>query len=290
METPRARSAPRADASARRGVHGVEPRLVAQVAFTEWTRDGRLRHPSYQGLREDKPAKSVVREKAKSPPGEPAGTRARRSLPARRVASSREPATKDPAGAESIAGVRVTHPDRVLFSESGVTQRDLARYFESVADRILPHLAGRPLSLVRCPDGADKPCFFQKHVGPAFPSSVGRIEVREETGKGVEMPAVDALGALVGLVQIGALEIHPWGSRAPELEKPDVITIELDPGPGVAWGEGIAAAVRVRDVLRALELESFPKLTGGKGVHVVAPIVPQRSWDEVKAFARAVAQ
>jgi len=247
----------------------VEPRVVVEVAFTGWTADGRLRHPSCQGVREDKAAPEVHRERAVAA--------AARRPPPRKVAR--------PA-------VTFTNPDRVLWPKGvagvgpphDVTKADLANYYEAVAAHVLPHVAGRPLTLVRCPRGAAATCFYQKHVAQTFAKPVRSWRVKEARGSG-DYVGVDDLEGLLTLVQFGALELHPWGSRGDDLEHPDRLVIDLDPGPDVAWSRVVAAAVRLRDVLRILGLESFPRTTGGKGLHVVVPIEPRGSWNELKTFA-----
>jgi bifunctional non-homologous end joining protein LigD len=268
--------------------HWVKPELVAQVSFSEWTSDGKLRHPAFQGLREDKPADSVVRELPvttadettddKTAPDKERTARAPRSTPsAKRTAEA------------TVAGVRLTHADRVLYPSHGTTKLDLARFYESIAKWILPHLEDRPTTLVRCPEGAHKTCFYQKHVGYWAPESLRRVKIQEKRKVG-EYLVVDSLASLIGLVQIGILEIHTWNSVVKRLEQPDRVVFDLDPGPGVEWTQVIECARLIRDALHSLELESFVKTTGGKGLHVVAPLVPGPSWDETSAFARAVAE
>jgi bifunctional non-homologous end joining protein LigD len=247
----------------------VRPELVAQVAFTEWTRDGRLRHPAFLGLREDKDAKEVVRERPSAPP----------------ASAAKGPA---PTG-DVVAGVRLTHPERVLYPGQGVTKRDLALFYESVADAILPELRDRPLSLVRCPDGVGKACFFQKHATAGFTGSgLTRVPIRE-TKKVGEYLVVNDLSGLITLVQMGTLELHTWNARAAALETPDRIVFDLDPDPSLGWPAVMAAAREVKARLDALSLRSFLKTTGGKGLHVVAPLVPEASWAEANAVARAIA-
>jgi bifunctional non-homologous end joining protein LigD len=258
--------------------HWVKPELVAQVSFSEWTSDGKLRHPAFQGLREDKPADSVVRERPATTEDE-----MKRTAPARR---SSRPAK---ATAEAVvAGVRLTHADRVLYPSHGTTKLDLARFYESIAKWILPHLEDRPTTLVRCPEGAHKTCFYQKHVGYWAPESLRRVKIQEKRKVG-EYLVVDSLASLIGLVQIGILEIHTWNSVVKRLEQPDRVVFDLDPGPGVEWAQVVECARVIREALHTLELESFVKTTGGKGLHVVAPLVRGPSWDEASAFARAFA-
>ena len=266
--------------------HWVKPELVAQVSFSEWTGDGKLRHPAFHGLREDKPASAVVRERpvlveeeTKDDPTPP------RKRPAR---ASPRPSAKSGIEAE-VAGVRLTHADRVLFPTHGTTKLDLARFYESIARWILPHLEDRPTTLVRCPEGAHKTCFYQKHVGYWAPETLRRVKIQEKRKVG-EYLVVDSLASLIGLVQIGILEIHTWNSVVRHLEEPDRVVFDLDPGPGVAWAQVIECARLIRDALHGLELESFVKTTGGKGLHVVVPLVPGASWDETSTFARTVAE
>ncbi|HEY7541895.1 MAG TPA: DNA ligase D [Methylomirabilota bacterium] len=266
--------------------HWVKPELVAQVSFSEWTSDGKLRHPAFQGLREDKPAEAVVRELPVAVENETtvSETPARRAGPPPRAARSTKRGTEP-----SVAGVRLTHADRVLFPPHGTTKLDLARFYESIADWILPHLEDRPTALVRCPEGAHHKCFYQKHVGYWAPESLRRVKIQEKRKVG-EYLVVDSLASLIGLVQIGILEIHTWNSTVRHLEQPDRVVFDLDPGPGVAWALVIECARLIQDTLRGLKLESFVKTTGGKGLHVVAPLAPGPSWDDTSTFARAVAE
>jgi len=258
----------------------VRPELVAQVAFTEWTKDGRLRHPSFRGLREDKPAREVIRE---SPQNAPKGRQTA-------VRKTKEDAPRGAKADESVvAGVRLTHPDRVLYPRQGVTKRDLALFYESIADCILPHLEGRPTSLVRCPEGLGKECFYQKHATKGEAEGLRRVKIRERT-KVAEYLVVDDLKGLIALVQMGILEIHTWNSHAQALERPDRVVFDLDPGPGVEWPAVVEGARRVKARLEAEGLKSFVKTTGGKGLHVVTPLDPAPGWDEASAFAREVAE
>jgi bifunctional non-homologous end joining protein LigD len=188
-----------------------------------------------------------------------------------------------------IAGVRVSHPDRVLFEELGLTKAALARYYESIAEWILPDLRGRPLSLVRCPQGPGEGCFYQKHIDAAWSDEIERVAVPEGDGEGI-YASVGTPGALVGLVQKGVIELHVWGSTTRDLGKPDRMVFDLDPDPDVPWREVMAAARFTRERLEAIGLASFAKTSGGKGLHVVVPLTPRHGWDEVKEFSRAVAE
>ncbi|MBV8203236.1 MAG: DNA ligase D [Acidobacteria bacterium] len=288
-----------------RGAHWVDPKLVCEVAFTEWTRDGFLRHPTYQGLREDKDAREVRRElpeappAAAAPPGRTAAPRRAASAKAT-AAAKRATAGKDahggpqrPAGARSqaaeVAGVRLTHPDKVLYPDRKLTKRDLAQYYERIARWVLPQLANRPLVLVRCPEGQAGECFYHKHVGEQFPETVLRVAV-EEGGKTVSYGAIDSLPGLISLVQMGVLEVHIWGAHRDDVERPDYAVFDLDPDVGLPWEQVVQAALGLRDQLAGTGLRSFLKSTGGKGLHVVLPLSRRHTWDEVKGFTRAVAE
>jgi bifunctional non-homologous end joining protein LigD len=183
--------------------------------------------------------------------------------------------------------VRISHPDRVVYPEQGVTKVALARYYEAIAGHIQPHLRSRPAVLVRCPEGIDHECFYQKHAGDWAPPSLRRVRIREKTKTGDYLVVEDVAG-LVGLVQMGVLEFHTWNVHADHLETPDRLVFDLDPGPDVPWGAVVTAARLVRSALEAHGLESFVKTTGGKGLHVVSPIKPGPGWAACIAFARRV--
>ena len=266
-----------------RGAHWIRPDLVVDVEFTEWTRDGVLRHPVFRGLREDRnPAE--IRLSGETVPS----AAVRLELSPRNGKMHKSPRPRIDSDS-SVAGIKLTHPDRILYPEQGVTKLHLARYYEHVADRILPHVQNRPLTLVRCPEGAGKGCFYQKHPPEGLSDAVRRVPIEESAGPATYL-FVDSLPGIVALVQIGALEIHCWGSRVDALETPDLLVFDLDPGPGVTWVRLIEAARTLSARLDALGLHAFPKLTGGKGLHLVVPIVPEHDWDLVKAFTRAVAE
>ncbi len=285
LDSMRQADPPFADAPARkdRQTHWVRPELVAQITFTDWTEDHLLRHPSFQGLREDKPARSVQLERAATPGGKQSG----RAQAAKKTHRSKTTRQTDPQSV--AAGVRLSHPDRVLYQEQGITKLGLATYYVEIADWILPHVAHRPLSLFRCPEGQKNDCFFQKHVRPGTPEALGRVEITERSKK-QQYLVVESAAGLVALVQMGVLEIHPWGARSDDVERPDRLVFDLDPGPGVPWSRVIEAAHQVRDRLDRLGLACFVKTTGGKGLHVVVPLRRRAAWPEAKAFAKAVAE
>jgi bifunctional non-homologous end joining protein LigD len=183
------------------------------------------------------------------------------------------------------APVRLTHPAKVLDEESGLTKQMLADYYWAVAEEMLPHIADRPLSLVRCPEGSGKPCFFQKHVNAMLPPGIGSVDIADKNGKVEPYITLSTAEALTGLAQMGVLEVHPWGSVNKDLERPDRLIFDLDPDETLAWNVLTGAAAEVRKRLKALGLESFLKTTGGKGLHVVVPIAPKLEWPAAKEFA-----
>lgn len=221
-------------------------------------------------------------------PADTVGSSRRASAP-RRSAASRRKASAQPPRDSTIAGVTISNIARMLFPECGLTKGDLAAYYEKVAEHMLPFLRDRPLSVVRCPKGPAGKCFFQKHLGDTFIEPIKAIRVEEEEGP-ADYLGVGSTRGIVTLVQFGVLEVHPWGATAANPDKPDLLTIDLDPGPGVKWDAVRGAAERVRVHLEAVGLECFLKTTGGKGLHVVVPLRPHATWDEAKAFCAAIAR
>ena len=189
----------------------------------------------------------------------------------------------------NLRNLRLTHPNKILDEASGMTKLDLARYYLDIADKMLPYIAHRPLSIVRCPEGSAKPCFFQKHAGISLPEGVKTIAVpNHKTGTQEEFLTVDSAQGLLSLAQMGVLEIHTWGSKDRQLEKPDQIVFDLDPDTTIDWPTLASAAQELRKRLRALDLESSLKSTGGKGLHLIVPIAPRHSWAVVRDFAHQV--
>ena len=256
--------APRA---VRRGAHWIEPELVAEIAFAEFTNEGILRHPSFIGLREDKPAREVTLEKAKH---------------------LKASETKRPS-AESL-GIKISNRDRVIYPDDGLTKGQLADYYAAVEALMMVDTANRPISLVRCPQGRAKKCFFQKHDSGSFGPDVKHVPVKEKKG-GTEdyLYIADAKGLLT-LVQMGTIEVHGWGSRVKPLEKPDRLVFDLDPDVGLDFGDVRSAAVRLKELLADLGLVSFPMVTGGKGLHVVVPLDASVPWPKVTDFAERFAR
>lgn len=258
-----------------RGLHWVRPELVAEVRFTEWTRDGILRQPAFLGLREDKPASEVQREV-------PA------AAPQARVSPEEQQAVREEV-ARRLMKLRLSNPDKVLYPDQGVTKRGLAEYFAAVADWVLPDLVGRPLTLLRCPDGHHGGCFFQKHAGGRLPPGLRTVDIPEK-GKDEPYLYIDDLEGLFGLVQMGVLEIHTWGAHADRVEAPDRMVFDLDPAEDLPYARVIEAAFAVRARLDDLGLRAFVRTTGGKGLHVVVPLTRRHDWEQVKGFSHAVAK
>jgi bifunctional non-homologous end joining protein LigD len=258
------KSAPSFDSPPKeKGVTWVRPSLVAEVAYAERTNEGILRQASFMGLREDMPAKSVGEERAQEPPSAPQ--------------------------ADQVLGVKISHPDRLIWPKLGIPKIELARYIETVGERLLAHLKDRPLSLVRCPEGVEGQCFYQRHL--MMGRSPGHLQTvrRERSSKGAYIYAA-SLEAVVSAVQNGAIEFHTWGATVPDLRHPDRITLDLDPDEKLPWKLLVEGTLLTKALLDALGLKSFLKTTGGKGLHVVAPIEPRLGWDEVKAFTRRIAE
>jgi bifunctional non-homologous end joining protein LigD len=242
----------------------VKPVVVVEVSFSEWTPDGHVRHPSFKGVRSDKPAKAITREKA--------------MMSAGAVATSPKVASK--------TKVKVSNPDRVIDPTTGLTKLDLVRYYESVAPWILPHLKGRPVSFVRAPTGITGQLFFQKHPESRMPG-VTALDPALWPGHG-SLLAVESLEALLAAAQANVVELHTWNSTVKMIDFPDRIVFDLDPGEGVSWGHVQESAVLMRAMLDALGLASWVKTSGGKGLHVVVPIATKLAYDVVKNFSQAV--
>ena len=247
-------SAPRAEV---RGAHWLRPRLVAEIAFTEMTNEGTLRHPSYLGLREDKKPEAVVVE-----------------TPQHDIAP---------------LAVPISNRERVIYPESQITKGQLADYYAAVAPLLLPWMGSRPISLVRCPQGRAKKCFFQKHDAGSFGVAVRHVGIREKDGHEEPYLYVDTPEGLMTCVQMGTVEFHGWGARIEDVEKADRLVFDLDPDDGLDFEAVRAAAFQFREILSAIGLKTFPMLTGGKGVHVIAPLTPRAEWPQVKDFAHRLA-
>jgi bifunctional non-homologous end joining protein LigD len=267
LETDQSPFDPPLAGAARRGVRYVRPELVAEVDFRAWTGDGNLRHAAFRGLREDKDAREVTGE----------------GLPETPI----DPTPKDDP--PPVRTIRLTNPERIYWPKEGITKSGLADYYTEVWPWIAPHVTGRPLALLRCPDGIDGQQFFQKHEWKGMNAAILRVPDPADP-KDAPSLAIADLDGLIALVQSAALEIHPWGSTLADWERPDRIVIDLDPGDGVQWVDLVAAAQDVRLRLQEAGLEPFAKTSGGKGLHVVAPLTPKAAWPSVKTFCRDLAR
>ncbi|MFZ7127639.1 MAG: DNA ligase D [Desulfobacterales bacterium] len=270
LDARRQGKSPFGDPPRMQGLTWVAPELVTEVEFAEWTREGVLRQAAFKGLREDKPAREVLLEK---PPG-------RAPAAARGAVDTHAPVETD---------VRLTNPNRILFPGSGFTKADLLRHYRTVAERMLPYLELRPLTLVRCPDGMEADCFYQKHGTRSLPEGLETLPIREKDRERRYLYITGGHG-LMALAQISALEIHPWGSHVDDPDRPDTIVFDLDPDPGLAWEHTLQAAWYLRGLLQGAGLESFVKTSGGKGLHVQLPIRRGPDWPAVKAFAAGIAR
>jgi len=261
---------PRAE---RKGAHFIRPELIAEIAFTEFTGDGILRHPSFIALREDKPARQVVRERPQ------------------KLAKAQKKG--DRATAESF-GVKISNPERIVYPEDGLTKKDLADYYAGIEALMMVDAARRPITLIRCPQGRGKKCFFQKHDSGAFGEHVKQIAIEEKKGDVQDYLWFEDVRGLLTCVQMGTIEFHGWGSRTDKVEYPDRLVFDLDPDVGLDFERVKDAALRLRALLGDLGLTTFPLLSGGKGIHVVVPLDASADWPTVKSFAerftRAIAQ
>ncbi len=256
-------------------VHWVKPTLLCEVSFTEWTADGRIRHPSFQGLREDKSASQVRKETPVAPV---------------KKARTTEAAVKKASGAENLVlhGITITHPGRVISDTGHITKGELAEYYAAVAGLMLPQIARHPLSLLRCPSGVDKQCFFQRNPGKGLGDDVRPFEFRNK-GKTYEYLYIEDERGLLELIQMGAVELHPWGASVDSIDCPDRMIFDLDPAPELPFEALKLAAQDLRQRLHSKGLESALKCTGGKGLHVTVPLSAKDSWAIVKGFAAALA-
>ncbi|MDC0710337.1 DNA ligase D [Stigmatella sp. ncwal1] len=275
------------DAQPRPGAVWVKPKYVAQVHFTEWTTDGRLRHPVFQGLRTDKKPQEVVREQVPSPRKAATKSKAPRKSGARRAPSAlsaRATRAKAPPETEELA--RLTHGERVLFPQEGLTKRDVFEYYREAAPLLLPVLANRPLAVQQWPAGIQAPGFF-RHELSGMPDWLPTLRVKHEA-KMLEHVNVQSLDALLWLANQSALTLHIWSSHAPKLAQPDWVVFDLDPGKG-RWEDLISVATALREKLEELGLESLPKTSGKRGLHVLVPLAPGHTYAQTQRFAEKIA-
>jgi bifunctional non-homologous end joining protein LigD len=274
--------------AAKENAKWVRPELVAQIAFAAWSKDNQVLRASFKSLREDKPSADVVRESPMAGVMPSIAASEPAKIAASRDAVGRRPEKIPP---EKPTDLAITRPNKVLDGKSGMTKQQLAEYYAAVAERMLPHIAGRPLSVLRCPNGVGEPCFFQKHVSPGLPNGIGSISIANKKTSGKkDFLTLKTTEGLIGLAQLGVLEIHPWGSKNDSLERPDRIIFDLDPDEAIAWPVLAAAALDLRSQLKQFNFTSFLKGTGGKGLHVVLPIEPEHEWPIIKQFSRSLVQ
>jgi bifunctional non-homologous end joining protein LigD len=305
-ETARSPFAEEPTERSRTKVHWVRPELIAECNFSEWTSEGIVRQASFVSLRSDKPAREIVHEAPGDPgdddgdgAGHAAGSSAKNTA-ARRTAAKRATKSGERSASparqsdeplkegDTVSGVRISHPARMIDKSIGFAKRDLIRYFERIAPALLPHVKGRPVALVRAPEGIDGELFFQKHsnrLSIPFVTSHEGLDPNHPP-----LITLDSEQALVGAAQMGTIELHTWNSVAANIEKPDRIVFDLDPDPKLGWDRMIEAAQLTRELLAELGLQSWCKTSGGKGLHVVVPLARHGGWDEAKAFAQAAAQ
>jgi bifunctional non-homologous end joining protein LigD len=257
-----------------RAMHWVEPKLVGEVAFSEWTADGHLRHPSFQGLRADKLASAIIEE---------------RPISAKAVSRKKAGEKSSAADPDTVAGIAVSHGGRTVDAQSGITKRELVAYYETIAPLMLPHLEDRPVSLVRAPNGIDGQHFFQKHLNQIKIPHIRELDPSFFPGH-PPLIAIDSVEGLVACAQMNVIEFHTWNATTADMIHPDRMVFDLDPGEGITWEQIVQATELTHAMLDELGLESVLKTSGGKGLHVVVPVAPHYSWDAVKDFSQAVVQ
>ncbi|WP_252273341.1 DNA ligase D [Pseudomonas subflava] len=261
-----------------RGVSWVEPQLVAEVEFAEWTNEGIVRQAAFVSLRSDKSASEIVRERPRQP-----------EQATKKPAKPAAKASKGKPGRQDIAGVSISNPQRVIDPESGSTKLELAQFYAGVADWLLPYLDNRPVSLVRAPDGVGGEQFFQKHAERLAIPNIKHLDKSLDPGH-ARLMEIDSLPALIGAVQMGTIELHTWGATSDRIDTPDHFVLDLDPDPALPWRSMQEATRLTLTVLDELGLQAFLKTSGGKGIHIIVPLARRAGWDEVKGFAKAVAQ
>ncbi|HHV12965.1 MAG TPA: DNA ligase D [Clostridiales bacterium] len=258
----------------------LEPLLVAEVKFAEWTKENLLRQASFQGLREDKDPKDIKREKAEE---------VQPQASAEGVEEKVEKAVEANKNSIIIGGIKITNPDKVMFDEPAITKADVVRYYETVSERMLPYVSNRVISIVRCPKGISQTCFYKKHPGPDNKGIV-TIPITNSDGETEEYFYIEDVSGLISEVQMGTLEFHTWGSRVEQLEKPDIMVFDLDPDEGMELSRVRQGVLDIKGILAELSLDSYLKTSGGKGYHIVVPLKPVAEWDTFHDFAKRVAE
>lgn len=255
-----------------RGVHWVEPTLVCEAEFAEWTREGVVRQAAFIAMRTDKRATEIVREQPQSPK-------------ASKPVSEKKTSSKD----STVAGVKITHPDRVIDKDSGTQKLQLVQFYESISEWILPYLRNRPVSLLRAPEGVEGEQFFQKHAERLAIPNIKHLDPNIDLGH-ARLMEIDSVQALIGAAQMGTIELHTWGATHDKIETPDLFVLDLDPDPALPWKSMVEATQLTLSVLDEIGLEAFLKTSGGKGMHIIVPLARKEDWDTVKGFAKAIAQ
>nr|WP_314584005.1 DNA ligase D [uncultured Pseudomonas sp.] len=277
-----------------RGVHWIKPALVGEVEFGEWTREGIIRHSAFIALRSDKPASEVVHEYPKTPkdikaPFKPNASKTRASKTDEPAEKPKAASKRDSKDKIEVAEVLISHPERVIDKKSGLHKIDLAHFYESISDWILPHLDHRAVALLRCPEGVEGEQFFQKHAERLAIPNIKQLDPKLDPGH-ARLMEIDSVQALVGAAQMGTIELHTWGSTYDKIELPDHFVLDLDPDPALPWRSMIEATQMTLSVLDELGLDAYIKTSGGKGMHIIVPLARKADWDTVKAFAKALAQ
>ncbi|WP_447649641.1 DNA ligase D [Pseudomonas abietaniphila] len=277
-----------------RGVHWIKPTLVGEVEFGEWTREGIIRHSAFIALRSDKPASEVVHEYPRTPkdikaPFKPNASKTSASKTDEPAGKPKAASKRDSKDKIEVAGVLISHPERVIDKKSGLHKIDLAHFYESISDWILPHLDHRAVALLRCPEGVEGEQFFQKHAERLAIPNIKQLDPKLDPGH-ARLMEIDSVQALVGAAQMGTIELHTWGSTYDKIELPDHFVLDLDPDPALPWRSMIEATQMTLSVLDELGLDAYIKTSGGKGMHIIVPLARKADWDTVKAFAKALAQ
>lgn len=273
-----------------KGVHWVEPELVCEAEFAEWTRGGIVRHGAFVALRSDKPASQVIHEHPRAAKDLKASFKSKTVKASKGAGEKRSTqAEKVARGRVNVAGVSISHPERVIDAESGTQKVDLAHYYETIADWILPYLDNRPVALLRCPEGVAGEQFFQKHSERLAIPNIKQLDPKLDPGH-ARLMEIDTVQALVGAAQMGTIELHTWGATSDRIETPDHFVLDLDPDAALPWRSMIEATQMTLAVLDELGLQGFIKTSGGKGMHIIVPLQRQADWDTVKGFAKAVAE
>ncbi len=255
-----------------RGVHWVEPRLVGEVQFAQWTREGLVRQAAFVGMRADKPAEQIIHEQPRT------------------ATSVTAPEAKKPEKAvKTVKAMKITHPDRVIDTQSGTQKQELAQFYADISASILPFLRNRPVSLLRAPEGVEGEQFFQKHSERMTIPHIKQLDQALDPGH-ARLMEIDSADALIGAVQMGTVELHTWGATTDKIETPDLFVLDLDPDPALPWKSMLEAAQLTLSVLDEIGLQAFVKTSGGKGFHLIVPLARRDNWDTVKAFAKAIAQ